>query len=395
MKKIVLKKGRESSLLRRHPWVFSGAIAKVEGNPSPGEEVLLVDHGGNGLGVASWSPQSQIQARVWSFDVAETIERGFFKRRLEQAIRRRQPLRSQPGRSACRLVYGESDHLPGLVVDSYNQFLVCQFLTVGAEIWKATIVDLLRELVPCAGIYERSDVASRRKEGLEEATGVLWGEAPPETLVITEYGCQLGVDIAGGHKTGYYLDQAENRHFLASISADKTVLNCFSYSGGFSVAALVGGARHVTSVDSSAPALAMAEQNLARNGFDPRQYTTVDANVFELLRQYRRDGHQYDMVILDPPKFADTRHQQNKAARAYKDIAMQAAPLVAPGGLLMTYSCSGAIDMPLFQKITADGFLDAGRSGQVVRYLHQGQDHPVGLAFPESLYLKGLLCQVD
>ena len=303
MKSIILKKGRESSLLRKHPWVFSGAIDRVTGDPGFGETICILDNKQNFLAQGAWSPESQISARVWSFDEHATINTDFFRELIHCAITRRSHLEANAKRSAYRLIYGESDNLPGLVVDRYNDFLVCQFLTAGVESWRNSIIELLSELISCTGIYERSDVASRRKEGLDDSTGVLWGEAPPTNFVIREYDYQLGVNIATGHKTGYYLDQADNRHFLSTISTGKTVLNCFSYTGGFSVSALKGGATDVINVDSSAAALAMAEENLHNNGFSPGQYSTINANVFELLREFRQDQRQFDIVILDPPKF--------------------------------------------------------------------------------------------
>lgn len=395
MKKIILKKGREASLLRRHPWLFSGAVDKLKGEPGSGESVLLTDNRGSALAVAAYSPQSQIRARIWSFDTDEAIDENFFSRRINAAIARRQPLLNGPEREACRLIYAESDGLPGLIVDRYGDFLVCQFLTAGTEAWKPTIVQLLSQLLPCRGIYERSDVATRSKEGLPETRGVLTGETPPDTVVISEWGCRFGISVQSGHKTGFYLDQADNRCFLKNISADKSVLNCFSYTGGFGIAALRGGARHVTNVDSSASALQQATNNMELNEFNEAQYTNVCDNAFEVLRHMKREHMQFDIVVLDPPKFAEGKSQVTQAARAYKDIALQACSLVSTGGLLFTFSCSGNIDMNLFQKITADAFIDAGRSGQILHYLYQSEDHPIALPFPESLYLKGLVCRVE
>jgi 23S rRNA (cytosine1962-C5)-methyltransferase len=395
MHTIHLNKGRDSSLLRHHPWIFSGAIRRVEGDPAPGETVLVRDSGGNRIALAAWSPSSQIRARAWSFDAAVEIDAGFFKARIELAVARRRGMRDDAQRSAYRLVYGESDGLPGLIVDRYGDFLICQFLFTGVERWKQEIVAALAGAQPCRGIYERSDVAIRAREGMEQTSGLLWGEMPPELLEINERGRLYGVNVFTGHKTGFYLDQFDNREIVRTLCSGRSVLNCFSYTGAFGVAALQGGAQQVTNVDSSAPALAQAVDNFARNGFTPAQYENVNANVFELLREYRQSGRRFDLVILDPPKFAETKAQFSKAARAYKDIALLAAGLLNPQGYLVNFSCSGAIDLPLFQKITADALLDAGRQGQIVRYLHQSDDHPVGLPFPESLYLKGLVCLLD
>ncbi len=396
MKTVSLLKGRDASVKRLHPWLFSGALQTPEVDPSSGETVLIQDASGSALAVAAWSPASRIRARIWSFDPATPIDADFFRARLKQSINRRQHLLASKSRSACRLVYGEADGIPGLVVDCYGDYLVCQFLFAGTERWKQEIVEALTGLFACKGIYERSDVSVRSREDLPSTSGLLWGDMPPEPLDIVEYGTVYEVDVLAGHKTGFYLDQAENRRLLGQMAANcDQVLNCFSYTGGFAVAALRGGAGHVVNVDSSAPALAFTDRNMARNGFDAQRYTNICANAFEQLRTFKAENRRFDMVILDPPKFAENKSQLKKASRAYKDIALQAAALVNPGGLLATFSCSGAIELPLFQKITADALLDAGRSGQVIRYLHQSGDHPVGLPFPESQYLKGLICRID
>lgn len=395
MKTLQLNKGRESSLLRLHPWVFSGAINKLSAQPAPGETVQIVDASGRKLALAAYSPSSQIRARIWSFNSEDSIDAAFFRRRLQAALTRRKALLSDPRRSACRIVYAESDDLPGLIIDRYGDYLVCQFFAVGVEVWKSVIVGLLRELYPCKGIYERSEAAVRAREGLEPTQGVLWGETPPDVLEINEQGRIYGLSIAHGHKTGFYLDQYGNRELVKTLSAGRRVLNCFAYTGGFGVAALQGGAVHVVNVDSSAPALDLAETNFKRNGYAAEQYENMTANVFEVLREFKAQGRLFDIVILDPPKFAETKAQFKRAARAYKDIALQASAILSPGGLLVSFSCSGAIDLALFQKITADGVLDAGRHGQIIHYMHQAEDHPVGLPFPESMYLKGLVSMLD
>lgn len=408
---VLLKKGREASLRRHHPWVFSGAIASInagtKGKPEAGDTVRVLSAGGEVLGKAAWSPESQIRARMWTFDAASTpelVDEALIEKRIQRAINRRQSLRSDE-RTALRLIYGESDGLPGLVVDQYGDFLSCQFLTVGIERWRDTVVSALVSALQsetgagCRGIYERSDVAVRKHEGLKEQAGLIWGEEPPEQIVIQEHGRKYQVNIAGGHKTGYYLDQYDNRQWVQQLCARQgqnwRVLNCFSYTGGFGIAALAGGVRQVINVDASEPALHSAAANVALNGFTDSQSVQVQANVFEYLRELRQQNEQFDLIILDPPKFADTRHQFKKAARAYKDIAMQAAHLLSPGGYLINFSCSGAIDMALFQKITADGLLDAGRQGAITGFLSQSEDHPVALAFPEARYLKGLVSVLD
>ena len=395
MKSLHLNKGRESSLLRLHPWVFSGAINKVSGEPEMGETVKILTASGQQIAVAAYSPNSQIRARVWTFKQDEAVDEGFFRRRLAAAIKRREALLNDPRRTGCRIVYAEADELPGLIVDRYGDFLVCQFLFAGVELWKQTIVTQLRELLPCKGIYERSEASVRAREGLEPTQGLLWGDKPPELVEINEQDRLYGISIAHGHKTGFYLDQFDNRELVRSLSKGRRVLNCFAYTGGFGIAALQGGASHVLNVDSSGPSLALAAANFTRNGFAQTQFSNREANVFELLREFKQSQEVFDLVVLDPPKFAETKAQFKRAARAYKDIAMQAAALLSPGGLLVSFSCSGAIDLPLFQKITADGVLDAGRHGQIIHYMHQAQDHPIGLPFPESLYLKGLVCMLD
>jgi 23S rRNA (cytosine1962-C5)-methyltransferase len=395
MKTLHLNKGRESSLLRRHPWIFSGAIDRLAGSATPGETVRVLAADGRVLGLAAWSPSSQIRARMWSFAGDERIDAEFFARRLAAAVERRRALLVDPQRTGCRLVYGEADELPGLVVDRYGDFLVCQFQCTGVDAWKAEIVAALQRLVPCRGIYERSEASVRQREGLAPSQGLLWGEEPPALVEITENGRIYGLSIAHGHKTGFYLDQYDNRELLRRMSAGQRVLNCFAYTGGFGIAALQGGASHVRNVDSSAPSLELAQANFQRNGFDPARYALHCANAFEYLRELKQGGERFDIVVLDPPKFAETKAQFQRAARAYKDIALQGVSLLRPGGLLFTFSCSGAIDLPLFQKITADAVLDAGRGGQILHYMHQAADHPVGLPFPESLYLKGLVCRVE
>ncbi|MFT4862210.1 MAG: 23S rRNA (cytosine1962-C5)-methyltransferase [Pseudohongiellaceae bacterium] len=390
---IKLKKNRESSLLRRHPWIFSGGIQTEDAGIGSGDVVQVVDSKNKFIGVGGYSPVSQIRVRILSFE-DEVIDKDFFAARLERALAKRAALLSNPLRNACRLVYGESDHIPGLVVDKYADFLVCQFLFAGLESWKQDIVALLAALTGCKGIYERSDANSRTKEGLDQTTGVLWGEPPPTTIQINENGMLFNVDVVEGQKTGFFLDQVHNRHYLRDHCADKNVLNCFSYTGGFTIAALQSGASHVTSIDSSAPAMALLGSNLTLNAVDETRHTSITGNVFHVLRDFQAQEKHFDVIVLDPPKFAENKNQVMKAARAYKDLSLQACRVLNPGGLLLTYSCSGAIDMNLFQKITSDALLDAGRQGDVVRYLHQGEDHPIALEFPESQYLKGVACRV-
>jgi 23S rRNA (cytosine1962-C5)-methyltransferase len=391
MNSIMLKPGRERSLLRKHPWVFSGAIQRLDGKPSSGETVTVLSADRQFLGYGAWSPESQISVRIWTWDPDEEIGPAFFKAKIEQAARLRDILEIQSQTDAYRLLFSESDSVPGLIADRFGDYVVCQFSSAGAERWKQEIVEALKETVTCKGIYERSDLGIRKKEGLHDSTGLLWGDLPPETVRISENGRLFGVSIAGGHKTGHYLDQRENHNLVQKFASGRTVLDCFSYTGGFSVAAMKGGASHVTLADSSALALAMAGQNAALNGFPESQYTLVEADIFKLLRSYRDDNKTYDLVVLDPPKFVESKNQLDKGARAYKDINMLGIKLLNPGGILFTFSCSGHMEDMLFQKIVADAALDAGREMKIVRWLTQAPDHPVASGFPESKYLKGLM----
>jgi 23S rRNA (cytosine1962-C5)-methyltransferase len=414
---VTLKPGREKSVQRRHPWVFSGAIDRVEGDPGSGETVeVRAPHagsstaGGAPLALGAYSPHSQIAVRIWTFDPTEVVSAPFFNARLTRAFTTRASLGfgfqsavtspspsaigHRPSANAYRLVNAESDGLPGLIVDRYGDYLACQFLSAGAEYWKREIVTLLADLLPYAGIYERSDVDVREKEGLPATTGVLAGSLPPDLVEIEEYGCRFAVDVRGGHKTGFYLDQRDNRALVAEYAEGREVLNCFAYTGAFGVWALKGGAVKVTNVESSAAALDLARRNVEINGLNASKVENVAGDVFHVLRQYRDSRRQFDLIILDPPKFAESRSQVEKASRGYKDINLLAFKLLRPGGVLFTFSCSGLITPDLFQKIIAGAALDAGRAAQIVRRMTQGPDHPVALNFPEGEYLKGLVCTV-
>jgi 23S rRNA (cytosine1962-C5)-methyltransferase len=388
---LFLKPGREKSLLRRHPWIFSGAIERVEGSPVRGDTLKVRASDGRFLAWVSFSPDSQIRARLWSFDESEIPGPRLLRRRLEAALALRRERVVQAAGNALRLVHGESDGLPGLVADRYDQTLVVQILSAGAERWRDTIVELMRELTGCATVYERSDAEVRALEGLPVRTGTLAGPAPACPLEIVEHGLTFLVDVVDGQKTGFYLDQRDNRGRIRSLASGREVLNCFCYTGGFTLAALAGGARAAVSVDSSAASLALARRNAAANGMEGSRVEWVDADVFGFLREARAQGRSFDMIILDPPKFAPTeRHAQN-AARAYKDINLNALKLLRPGGLLATFSCSGGISAELFQKIVAGAASDAGVSASVLARFQAGPDHPVLLEFPEGEYLKGLL----
>lgn len=394
MSRVRLKPGRERSLLRRHPWVFSGAVGRVEGSPGAGETVAVEAADGHWLGHAAWSPKSQISLRLWSFAAGETVDRGFFRHRLERALDLRQRDPAARDGNAGRLVNAESDGLPGVVVDRYGDWLVCQFASAGAEFWRDSVVAELADLVPCAGIYERSDLEVRDKEGLAARSGLVHGTEPPELIEIHQHGCRYLVDVRHGHKTGFYLDQRDNRSLLADYAPSAEVLNGFAYSGAFTVALLRGGARSVTNLDSSAAALALGRRQLELNRLAAAQVSDLEANAFQELRRLRGNGRQFDMVVLDPPKFVESRAQLERASRGYKDINLLACQLLRPGGVLATFSCSGLLEPALFQKIVADAALDAGRDVQLLQRLGQAADHPTLLSFPEGSYLKGLICRV-
>jgi 23S rRNA (cytosine1962-C5)-methyltransferase len=414
MAELILKQGREKSLLRRHPWVFSGAVDRVQGNPQPGETVDVLDANRRFLAKAAYSPSSQIRARVWTFDENENVDADFFRRQIDSALARRTNLgffqcatynpsliclanhgmeateEKKPDSDAVRLIHAESDYLPGLIVDYYANVLVFQSLTAGSEFWRDTIADILLEKTGATDIYERSDADVRELEGLPIRNGALRGN-PPERLTISEYGLRFIVNIAIGHKTGFYLDQRQNRQRIGELAKGRDVLNCFCYTGGFSIHSAASGAQTVLSVDSSATALVLGQENAALNGWADR-LEWREADVFQALRKFRDERRSFDMIILDPPKFAATVAQAEKAARGYKDINLLAFKLLRPGGVLATFSCSGGIDAALFQKIVAGAALDAGVDASIVGYMAQAGDHPVSLHFPEGAYLKGLLC---
>jgi 23S rRNA (cytosine1962-C5)-methyltransferase len=388
-----LKAGREKSMLRRHPWIFSGAVASLEGKAAPGETVRVVDNRGNFLALGAYSPHSQIRVRVWGWDPGIKIDEAFFLARLDRAVGLRQTMLPALKTNALRLVHAESDGLPGLIVDRYDRGLVVQFLASGPELWRETLTGLLRHWSAVDWIYERSDAEVRQLEGLPDQTGSLFGAAP-QRLVIEESGLKFWVDLAGGHKTGFYLDQRANRARVRELAAGRDMLDCFAYTGGFSASALRGGARSVLAVEASAEALALGRENVALNGLPPESMDWQQGDVFQVLRQLRDQARSFDLIVLDPPKFAPTGAQVQRAARGYKDINLLAFKLLRPGGLLATFSCSGGIDADLFQKIVAGAALDAGVDARIVDHLFQGPDHPVALNFPEGGYLKGLVVAV-
>ena len=397
MAQLILLPGKERSAFKQHhPWLFAGSVGRLEGRARSGDTVEVLADNLRPLGRAAYSPQSQIRARFWTFDPEESVDDAFFKRRIAAAVARRQALPELKGQQGLRLIHAESDGLPGIVADQYGDTVVVQLTSAGADKWRKAIVAGLVKATGCARIYERSDSDVRGLEGLEPTVGWLHGEPPAGGLSIDENGVQLAVDVVGGHKTGFYLDQRDNRAWLRSVAAGKDILNCFCYTGGFSLQALAGGAAHVLSIDSSGPALAQARANLALNPQLPAERAEwLEADVFQALRDFRKAGRTFDLIVLDPPKFAPSAAHADRAARAYKDINLLGFRLLKPGGLLMTYSCSGGIGLELFQKIVAGAALDAGREARIVRRLSGTADHPVALNFPEGEYLKGLLVQVD
>jgi 23S rRNA (cytosine1962-C5)-methyltransferase len=396
MPNVTLKPGRDKPVRNRHPWIFSGGIESIDRSAADGEIVDVRSASGEWLARGSLNRRSQIQVRLLSWDNAEAIDEAFYRRRLQRAIDGRAALAADPSTTAYRLVHAESDGLPGLIVERYGDWLVLQALTLGIERVKPLLVTLLAELCRPQGIVERSDVDVRDKEGLRPVTGLLAGSLlEPAVVEVLEHGHRFLVDLLGGQKTGFYLDQRENRRLAAAYCQGARVLNAFSYTGAFAVYALAASAQHIINLDSSMESLELGERNLALNGFDPdSQAEGVAGDVFQVLRDWRTDGERFDVIILDPPKFAHTQQQVERAARAYKDINLLAMQLLRPGGTLISFSCSGLVSADLFQKILFGAAVDAKRDVQVVERLSQGSDHPVLLSFPEGEYLKGLICRV-
>jgi 23S rRNA (cytosine1962-C5)-methyltransferase len=385
---VTLKPNRDRSLRNRHPWLFSGGIADAVARP--GDLVAIQSAKGEQLAWGYYNPRSQIQVRILSW--GPTLpDAAWWYTQLERAVALREPLLKPTKSTAVRLVNAESDGLPGLVVDRYGEWLVLQALTLGIDQRKHEIAQQLLEITGASGVYERSDDAVRRLEGVDIVTGVLAGATPPDEVDILENGLLFSVNIATGHKTGFYLDQRTNRALVGAAAQGKTVLNCFAYTGAFSVYAAYNGATHVTSVDSSSPSLELAHVNFELNGLDPEQHDFIEANVFHYLRDMKEEGRTFDIIVLDPPKFAQSQSQLDSATRGYKDINMNALPLLNPGGLLYTFSCSGLVSPDLFQKVLFGAALDAGINAQILQPLWQAPDHPVALTFPEGAYLKGLV----
>ncbi len=394
---LLLAPGRERSVERRHPWVFAGAVGRVEGAPEPGDTVAVRRRDGRFLAWAAYSPASQIVARVWTWDEDELVDEAFFASRVARAASARADLDERT--DAVRVVFAESDGLPGVVADRYDSHMVVQLSSAGADRWRPAIAAALAALPGVTGVFERSDVDVRAREGLTARIGPLVGEMPPATVTIAERppaegpGWSFVGDVVGGHKTGFYLDQRENRRLVAELAADRRTLDLFCYTGGFSVAAGAGGAGPITAVDSSRPALTLAAANLERNGIGGVEL--IEADVFTYLRELRDRGASFDLIVADPPKLARSTSQLKRATRAYKDLNLLALKLLAPGGLLVTFSCSGLVTEDLFQKVLFGAALDARRDAQIVGRLTQATDHPVLLSFPEAAYLKGLVLRAS
>ena len=391
---LILNPGREKSVLLRHPWIFSGAVQAVKGDPNSGETVDVLSSKGDWLCRAAFSPTSQIRARVWTWLQEENVDNGYFSRRIKAAIEFRKQLGLFKKTDAIRLVHGESDGLPGLIADIYGSVVVIQALSSGIDRWKSDIAGLLKEQTGAESVFERSDVEVRKLEGLDEHTGILAGTEPAGEITINEAGLRFGVDVLHGQKTGFYLDQRENRILAGSLAHGRRVLNCFSYTGGFTIHALAGGAEEVLSIDSSGEALNTAKRNMELNDIPSNRASWMEGDVFQALRNLRDRAETFDMIILDPPKFAPTAAHAAKAARAYKDINLLAFKMLRPGGLLFTFSCSGGVTPDLFQKIVAGAAQDANVNARVSHWMTQAADHPMALNFPEGHYLKGLVCEV-
>ena len=391
---VILKPGREKSANNRHPWIFSGAINRVEGDPSNGDVVDVWNNRARFVARGVYNEKSQIRVRLLTWNPNDLIDDDFWRRRIRRAIAGRQALMETQDTDAYRLVHAEADGLPGLIVDRYGPWLVVQFLSMAAERYRNSIIDVLIDIVAPQGIFERSDVDVREQEGLVPVAGPVWGEVPPDLIEIVENRHTFLVDVKSGHKTGFYLDQRENRQKAVKYFPDKEILNAFAYTGAFAVYAAHAGAKRIINVDSSERVLQLAERNMRRNGFGDREDGYATADVFEIMRAYQANKWKFDVVILDPPKFAYHKRQVDKATRGYKDINMLGMKLIKPGGVLITFSCSGAVGIELFQKVLFGAAVDAGRHVQIIERLSQGVDHPVLLTYPESEYLKGCICRV-
>ena len=389
--RLILKPGREKSLLRGHPWIFSGAIARLDATPPRGGSLRVVADGGRFMGWAAYSPDSQIAARVWSFEEATPLDAALVRMRVSHAVARR--ARQCPDLDALRLLHAEADGLPGVICDRYGEQLVLQLTSAGAVAWREVLVESLLETTGLSRIYERSDAEVMALEGLAPHQGALVGATPDGPIPFMEGGLRYSANVTAGQKTGFFLDQRANRRQVRTLAQDADVLDCFCYSGGFTLNALAGGARSVMAIDSSEEAISLAQQHVAHNGLATDRVEFVVDDVFKRLRRLRDQARQFDLIVLDPPKFAPTAALAERAARGYKDINLLALKLLKPGGRLLTFSCSGGISREFFQKILAGAAADARLPIQIVAALGGGLDHPVMLAFPEGDYLKGLMLE--
>lgn len=390
---VILKKGKEKAAVLRHPWIFSGALDKVKGSPENGEVVAVRSADKEFLAYAYYNDQSRVALRLLEWDENVTIDTDWYAQKLKSAIRARARVLNE-GTNTCRLVFSEADFLPGLIVDQYADFLSLQILSAGIEAVQEDIISILRQELNPKGIFDKSDAGARKHENLEPVQGLLWGETPPEFIEVRENGIRYHINIADGQKSGFYCDQRENRMILADYTEGKSVLDCFCYSGGFTLNSLKSGAGHVTSVDSSALAIDTLRHNLELNGFESDKQESIQSDVNKQLRVFKDNGRKFDVVVLDPPKYAPSRSALDRAARAYKDLNRLGMLLLEPGGILATFSCSGAVDLETFKQIIAWAALDAGREVQIIKQFSQPEDHPVRLSFSEGEYLKGLLLRV-
>ncbi len=394
MYSIRLKKGKEKAVRQLHPWVFSGAIEAFKGNPLDGEIVRLCDHEEKFMAYGFYNSQSRVAVRLLEWNEEIEIDESWWRNKIKKSVNLRADLLSSDETDTCRLIFSEADFLPGLIVDKYGDFLSVQLLTSGIENIKDIVLHELQNLLKPAGIFDRSDTSSRSHEGLEGSFGKLYGVDPPEFVTIKENGIRYDVNIAEGQKSGFYCDQRDNRKLVAQYAKDQRILDCFCYSGGFTLNALQGGASEVVSVDSSALALETLKQNIVLNGMEATQHVAIQSDVNKQLRIFKEQNQKFDFIILDPPKYAPSRSALTKAARAYKDLNRLAMGLLNEGGLLATFSCSGAVDISTFKQILAWAALDAGKEVQFIRQFTQPEDHPIRSSFPEGEYLKGLLCRV-
>jgi len=391
---VVLKKGKEKAVLHRHPWVFSGAIEKVKGKPVNGEIIKLLNTQGAFLAYGFYNDQSRVAVRLLEWDESVTVDESWFRQKVQTAVAGRAHILADGSTDTCRLIFSESDYLPGLIVDKYAGHLAVQVLTSGMQNAMPVIIDELNNLLSPLSIFDKSDATSRAHEGLETTNVLLAGNQPPELVMVKENGITYGINIAEGQKSGFYCDQRDNRLLLASYAKGKKVLDCFSYTGGFTLNSLYEGASSVTSVDSSALAIETLQENIRLNKFEETQHDAIKSDVNVQLRKFRDEGDKFDIIVLDPPKYAPSRSALDRASRAYKDLNRLGMQLLNSGGLLATFSCSGAMDMETFKQVLAWAALDAGKQVQFIHQFHQPEDHPVRASFPEGEYLKGLLCRV-